>query len=279
MTGTQITSVPAIQLVDSDIIHTRHGTPAHSLSRRGLSLWIDLGRLSEADKQAWLFSVNKFNLVSFHEADFGCNHKSKRQKGAPVTPLKDYIISEISAHYPEAKVKDIHILAFPRILGMAFNPISVYRCTTENGAGDIVLYEVHNTFGDSHTYFAISKTGHNACQHDVAKSLHVSPFYNMDGEYRLGLKLKDRTLRLLVRYSHEMKTRLTATLDGTFHPLSSGRLLSFLCRYLHLPMRVWTAIHVEAVKLFLKRCRFHRRPEPETTPVTIAQPRLTRQKG
>ena len=111
------------------------------------------------------------------------------------------------------------------------------------------------------------------------KSLHVSPFYNMDGEYRLGLKLKDRTLRLLVRYSHEMKTRLTATLDGTFHPFSSGRLLSFLCRYLHLPMRVWTAIHVEAVKLFLKRCRFHRRPEPETTPVTIAQPRLTRQKG
>ncbi len=279
MTGTIITPDPAIQLVDSEIIHTRHGTPSHRLYRRGLSLWINLNRLDEADKSAWLFSVNKFNLVSFYEADFGCNHKSKRPQGAPVTPLKDYIISQISAHYPEATLKDIHILAFPRILGMAFNPISVYRCTTENGAGDIVLYEVHNTFGDSHTYFAISKTGHNDCQHDVAKSLHVSPFYDMEGEYRLGLKLKDSKLHLLVRYSHEMKTRLTATLVGTLYPLSSGQLLGFLCRHLHLPMRVWTAIHVEAVKLLLKGCRFYKRPEAETGPVSISEPRLTRQKG
>ena len=65
MTGTQITSVPAIQLVDSEIIHTRHGTPAHSLSRRVCLCGLTFGRLSEADKQAWLFSVNKFNSQAF----------------------------------------------------------------------------------------------------------------------------------------------------------------------------------------------------------------------
>jgi len=270
---------PAIQLVDSEIIHTRHGQPSHRLSRRGLSVWIDLNNLPEADRQSALFSVNKFNLLSFHEADFGCNHKSQRKQGADIIPLRDYVTGQITTLYPEAKLKDIHILAFPRILGMAFNPISVYLCTTEDGAGDIVLYEVHNTFGDSHTYFAISKAGHNACQHDVAKALHVSPFYDMDGEYRLGLKIKGDRLRLLVRYSHAQKTRLTATLDGTYHHFTSGKILHFLLRYLHLPMRVWMAIHVEAIKLFLKKGRYHKRPDPNPAPISIAQPRLTKQKG
>ena len=178
-------------------------------------------------------------------------------------------------------MKDIHILAFPRILGMAFNPISAYRCTTENGVGDIALYEVHNThLGIAIPILRSAKQAIMPASMMSQKSTMYRLFIIWTVEYRLGLKLKDRTLRLLVRYSHEMKTRSGfATLDGTFHPLSSGRLLSFLCRYLHLPMRVQIAIHVEAVKLFLKRCRFHRRPEPETTPITIAQPRLTRQKG
>ena len=39
----------ACQLVRSKIDHTRHGTPSHFLSRRGLSVWIDLDRLDEAD--------------------------------------------------------------------------------------------------------------------------------------------------------------------------------------------------------------------------------------
>ena len=279
MTNKKMTSPLAIQLVDSDIIHTRHGSPSHTLSRRGLSLWIDLNNLATANSQSIIFSVNSFNLLSFHEADFGCNHKSKRQKGAAIIPLKDYVTSQISALYPEARLKDIHMLAFPRILGMAFNPISVYRCTTENGAGDIVLYEVHNTFGDSHTYFAISKAGHNACQHDVAKSLHVSPFYDMDGEYRLGLKIKDEMVHLLVRYSHQQKTRLTATLCGKFRPLTTGMIMQLIAKHVHLPMRVWMGIHLEAVKLFLKKCKFYGRPEPKDTNITIAQPRLTKQKG
>ena len=53
------------QLVRSKIDHTRHGTPSHFLSRRGLSIWIDLDRLDEAAAQSALSSVDGFNLLSF----------------------------------------------------------------------------------------------------------------------------------------------------------------------------------------------------------------------
>ncbi|MDC1019988.1 hypothetical protein OAR27_01700, partial [Alphaproteobacteria bacterium] len=56
----------------------RYGKPSHFLKRRGLSIWIDLDRLDEANKQSRLFSVGRFNLLSFHEKDYGANFHNGR---------------------------------------------------------------------------------------------------------------------------------------------------------------------------------------------------------
>ena len=40
----------------------------------------------------------------------------------------------------------------PRILGYAFNPLSVYFCHRADGALQAILYEVNNTFGERHSY-------------------------------------------------------------------------------------------------------------------------------
>ena len=61
----------AVRLASSIITHTRHGTPSHFLSRSGLSVLIDLDKLTMADDQSSLFSVDKFNLVSFYQSDYG----------------------------------------------------------------------------------------------------------------------------------------------------------------------------------------------------------------
>eukprot|EP01035_Chromulina_nebulosa_P053377 gene53378-biopygen37873 len=44
------------------------------------------------------------------------------------------------------------MLAMPRILGMGFNPITVYFCHRPDGALSAILYEVNNTFGERHSY-------------------------------------------------------------------------------------------------------------------------------
>ena len=118
----------ACALVFSEIIHTRHGHPAHHLRKAGFSILIDLDRLDEADKASPFFSVNKFNVVSFHEADFGPNHKSQRKNNAPKTKLAEHI-RELASRYMKAdEIAKIEMLAFPRILGLSFNPITIYRC-------------------------------------------------------------------------------------------------------------------------------------------------------
>ena len=60
----------ACDLVVSDIIHTRHSgehhPASHVLRRSGLSIWIDLDRLHEANRQSLFFS-GAWTGFGFHE--------------------------------------------------------------------------------------------------------------------------------------------------------------------------------------------------------------------
>ena len=80
-------------------------------------------------------------------------------------------------HFDPQKIKKIEMLAFPRILGMAFNPITIYRCLDHDNKDCFRVYEVHNTFGDSHSYASVISTGTDTVPlHKVDKMMHVSPF-------------------------------------------------------------------------------------------------------
>ena len=46
--------------------------------KKGLSVWIDLDQLDEAGRQSGLFSVGRFNLLSFHPQDYGPNFLAKK---------------------------------------------------------------------------------------------------------------------------------------------------------------------------------------------------------
>ena len=93
-------------LVYSEIIHNRHGSPAHELRKPGFSVLLDLDRLDEADRISRFFSVNKFNLISFHEADFGPNHKSQRTKTGSLISLSAYIRSLAEDYFDPAQIKN-----------------------------------------------------------------------------------------------------------------------------------------------------------------------------
>lgn len=270
----------AAHLVLSDIHHTRHGdkrtnAPKHFLARRGLSVLIDLDRLDEAGRQSAFFSVNRFNLVSFSERDFGPNYR-KPKSHKPIA-LADYARQIAHGYAPDIKIQQIQLLAFPRILGIIFNPISVFLCRDLAGDIRVIIYEVHNTFGDAHSYVALpDKTGH-ASLHRCDKKLHVSPFFGMDGFYDLFFKEKAAELRLIVKYwLAPNKPALTATMRGTRTSLSSIDVLKMLWQAGQFPSRPLLSIHVEALKLWWKRLRFHPRPDPLTPAHSKATKRETR---
>jgi len=248
--------VAACELLLSEIHHTRHGAPSHFLARRGLSIWIDLDRLADANKQSPLFSVGRFNLVSFSEADYGPNFFQKKR----VTSLADYVREMAKQFLPDADVAHIRLLTFPRILGLSFNPLSVYVAQNKDGDDVLYIYEVRNTFGDMHAYIGTPASGASVLE--AQKIFHVSPFFPVTGYYRLLMRRSHTQLNLAMRYVIGSKPALTATMRGKLSALKSGALLRHLWRAGQWPLRPLLSIHVEAVKLWLKKVRFYKRPEP-----------------
>ena len=250
-------------LVLSDIHHTRHAPKSHFLRRPGLSLLIDLDRLDEAQKLSSLFSVDRFNLISFHQSDYGCFHKSQKSK-PQYSSLAHYIRALAKDYNVTKPMARIELLTFPRILGVNFNPLSVYRCLDEDGQLCFVVYEVHNTFGEAHSYIGIADPQGRVSLHEAKKIFHVSPFFDVTGDYQLLHRQKNDHYSLIIRYRIKGALALTATLRGTIISLTSTSILTSLIKTKQWPMRPWFAIHVEAVKLFFKRLRYVSKPTAPT---------------
>ena len=250
----------ACDIVVSDIVHTRHGGPHHPAShvirRSGLSIWIDLDRLDYANCQSSLFSVDRFNLVAFHQRDHGPNFRSK----APLTSLSSYVRQVATELIPEQAVNYTYLVTFPRILGAGFNPLTVYVAQSKAGADLLYIYEVRNTFGDMHAYIGIPTRNNATLEAD--KVFHVSPFFPVDGIYRLKIKVAEESIKLTMRYLIAGKPALTATLRGVRQKLNSRSLIFALLSTRQLPFRPILSIHFEAVKLWLKKVPFYKRPDP-----------------
>ena len=159
-------------------------------------------------------------------------------------------------------IATVHLLTFPRILGVVFNPVSVYLMRDEHGRDALVIYEVHNTFGDLHSYAGVP--AHDGALLQAAKLFHVSPFFPVEGEYRLRIRAGDphAPVRLLIRYLSKGTAQLTATLRGSPEPMTTWSIVSSLFKTGQWPLRPLVSIHFEAVKLWIKKVPFYRRPDP-----------------
>ena len=76
------------------------------------------------------------------------------------------------------------MLAQARVFGYVFNPLTVYWCHRAGGSLACVVAEVHNTHRQRHAYL-LRTDDHGRAQ--APKQFYVSPFYPVDGGYRMCL--------------------------------------------------------------------------------------------
>ena len=168
----------------------------------------------------------------------------------------------------------IRVLCMPRVLGHAFNPISVFFCHRRDGALLALLYEVHNTFGERHAYLipvegSASGTIRQACE----KALYVSPFMRMDMRYLFRVVPPSARAAVVVHGEDAGGRVITASFTGRRRGLSDAALLGMVLRHGMLGLKVLAAIHWEAARLWLKGLRLEPRPAAPAQPVTIVPTR------
>jgi uncharacterized protein len=241
--------------------HTRMRPKCHALRYRCFWLLANLDELPKRASQLRLLSHNRFNVFSFHDADFG-DRSGK--------PLRAYVEQQLAAAGVHGGATTICLLSMPRILGYAFNPISIYFCYRADQTLAALLYEVRNTFGERHSYLIPVAAGTGGCiEQSCKKAFYVSPFMDMDLDYAFRVKPPTEDIAVAVRASDKNGLLLVASLNGKRRPMTDRALGWLLFSHPLLTLKVIAAIHYEALWLALKGIGLRVRPNPPSTPVSI----------
>jgi len=246
------------------VSHQRLRPLRHRLRYRMFCLLLDLDELPSLHEKLRLFSLNRFNLFSLHERDHGAPAGMR---------LREHIDTQLAAAGIAAG-GPIRLLAMPRILGFAFNPLSVYLCEDRTGMLAAVIYEVRNTFGERHRYLVEVASDTGVLRHSCAKRFHVSPFMDMGLRYHFTLipPAPGRDgLALVIRTTDDEGCVMVAHLSTTGQRLDDRSLLHAFATHPLLGLKVLAGIHWEALQLLIKGAPLRRHPGPPDQPMTVTR--------
>jgi len=248
------------------VTHSRVRPRRHKLRHGCFWLLFDLDEIERLDRKLRWFSFNRFNLLSLHNRDHG---------NGSATPLR----TQIERHLRDAGIDidggAVQLLCMPRVLGHGFNPLSLYFCHHKEGMLAAIVYEVHNTFGQRHSYLIpISNGATKEIRQSCDKRFYVSPFMDMDMRYDFRIALPADRVGVAIKTSDADGPMLYAALAGTALELSDATLLRTFATHPLLTLKVVAAIHGHALVIWLKGVRLRPRPPAPEAPVTAVSSRV-----
>jgi DUF1365 family protein len=233
------------------VTHRRLRPRRHQFRYRAWWLLLDLDELPQLAKRLRWLSLDRFNVFAFHARDYG--HEPE--------PLRRQIERQLAAADISHDGGPIRLLCMPRVLGYAFNPLCIYFCYLRDGGLAALIYEVHNTFGERHSYVIEVTSSHDGIiRQTAAKSLHVSPFMGMDMRYDFRVSWPGDTLTVAISGANDHAKLINASLHARRRELSDWQLLRLLVSQPLVTFKVIAAIHWEALRLLAKRLRIYPHP-------------------
>ena len=246
------------------VSHRRHTPRRHAFRYPLFMVWLDLAELEQVFRGRWLWGVERRGVASFRRAD---------HLGDASIPLdrcvRDLVASE-TGRRPDGPIR---LLTHLRYFGYCFNPVSFYYCyDAADRAIDAVVAEVNNTpWGERHCYVlagavTVTKppsvmTAEASVRHWRSdKQMHVSPFMPMDMQYDWQWSAPAARLLVQMGCTRGKERLFDATLSLRRRPLRGCAMAATLVRFPWMTARVVTAIHWQALRLWLKRVPYHVHP-------------------
>ena len=237
------------------VMHERHTVTHNRFVYPCAFLRLPLSRLDSL-QVPWL-GIERSHVFSFRRCDHGA------RDGSPLLP---WLQGVLAAHDLHAVCDgEIVLQTMPRVLGYVFNPVSFWFCHDASGALRAVLAEVSNTFGERHNYLVHHPDLSPIESGDelrARKVFHVSPFFPVRGEYRFRFEHRAGLHAVQVDLWDEGVLQLSTRLGGRAQALDGQAMRRWLWRQPLMTLGVMARIHWQALRLALRRVRFHPKPSP-----------------
>ncbi|WP_236242383.1 DUF1365 domain-containing protein [Streptomyces sp. CC228A] len=249
MTGTDstaaLTAVTAPALYECVITHVRRTPLRHALRHRTYLWCVDLDWLPVLPRP--LRPLARFDARDHFAGTAGS--------------VRAGLDAFLATHGVDLEGGRVVMLAHARVFGFVFNPLSVFWCHNAAGALVCVVAEVHNTYGQRHCYLLHTD---EAGQAAVDKEFYVSPFFAVEGRYRMRLPLPGERLTLTVHLDNADGQAFTAVVRGRRRPATVRGLLSAAARRPFSTAAVWAGIRRHGIHLLLRGLPVH--PRVRSTP-------------
>lgn len=245
--------------------HRRHAPRPHAFRYRLFMMYLDLAELDRVFAGRWFWSARGRALARFDRRD---------HFGDPARPLDEAVRELVAERTGRRPAGAVRLLTHLRYFGFCFNPVSFFYCFDASGEHvEAVVAEVNNTpWGERHCYvLPANGSGSPVLSAASTKAMHVSPFHPMglDYHWRCGKPSQRLTVHMALcpnGAAPEGQPLFDATLSLQQQPINAGTLAATLLRFPLMTLRVITAIHWQALKLWVKRVPVHDHPDlrPET---------------
>lgn len=231
-------------LYSTRIRHVRTEPVANSFEYRSYSWLVDLDRLPTLP--AALRPFARFDARDHFDG--------------PATDLRGRADDFLRSHGEDLAGGRIVALLSARVLGYVFNPLSLYWCYGPDDELRCVVAEVHNTYGQRHSYLVHTDAAGRAT---TDKQFYVSPFNEVDGTYTMAFPEPDETLSATIVLHRDGRPPFTASMRGERRPATTANIVRAQLRMPLAPLVVSARIRKQGIALWARGLPVV--PRPKTT--------------
>ena len=235
-----MTPTPAITpaIYRTCVTHLRRAPVFHHFEHRGYCWYVDLDKLPRLPHMLRAFA--RFDPRDHFERAPGAGPDTLRRR-------TDAVLARNGMHLPGGRVT---ALLQARVLGYVFNPLSLFWCCDSEGVLRAVIAEVHNTYGQRHSY-VLAPDETRAVM--VPKKMYVSPFNDVDGYYLVRAPRPGDGLNVTISLHRENQPAFVAALRGRRIDARVSRIARLQITSPLAPLMGALGIRVQGIILWLRR--------------------------
>lgn len=257
------------------VTHRRHVPNAHQFTYPLAMLMLDLDTLQHQFNKSAFWSVERFNLISFHRRDY---------LQSPIADLKTAVQTLIAERCNTQFEGHIKILTHPRYLGFIFNPVTFYFCIDAQQHIRFIVAEINNTPWNEKYAYVFDIPSVADAQHlefDFEKQFHVSPFMSMQIHNHWRFKLTEDLVNIRMVLTQEDVTHFDVTMQVNAAPFTVKSMRALPIQFPLQTLSVVCRIYWQALRLWGKKTPFFSHPDtpPKTIPaIQLATPASSEEK-
>lgn len=226
--------------------HCRYEPQVHSFSYTLFMMYVDLDELPTLFDSFKGWAYNKRALAYFSDKDhYQINTLSTKDSIR-------HLVKQKTGEKPEGPIR---LLTHFRYFGHVFNPLSLYFCFDKHDEKPThVVAEVTNTpWKEQHCYVLAGTCQDNIfLTPDHQKTFHVSPFMDLDMTYHWNIHIPNKHANIKIDNYRDGNKVFDASMYMQRQEITQKNLSNILIHHPFMTLKVAGAIHLQALKLWLK---------------------------